>query len=380
MQKKIAFLIPSMLGGGAEKIMATLVNELGENEGLEVPLITLEKGQDYSISDRVKRFILTEIKGNDSKLIKTLAFPYYFLKFLYITRKIKPDIVVAFLDRTILLNIILSKIMGYKAISALHIHPSQQFKNINRFSSAIFSPAFKLMLNKSYRVVAISESIKQDIIDNYGVQPDKIRLIYNPYDIKRIKELSAQEIPEKYRYFWQDSRVILNIGRYTNQKNQLELIEMFYDLGKKYPEIKLCILGKGKLENEIKELVSRLGLQNRVLLPEFQENPFAFMKNSFLFAFPSLWEGFPNSIVESLIVGLPVVSYNCESGPAEILLNNKYGLLVNMHDREGFKTAVELLLNDAEVYADYSQKSEARGSMFTTERFIQSFKELIDEA
>lgn len=378
-KKNIVFLKPSMLGGGAERVMSILVNSMSEYEEFKVFLVTLETGDEYELSRQINRVILSKVHGHASKTLKTIMFPYYFYNFLLFVLKNRPSSVIAFGDRTILLNILVSFITKHKVISTLRTHATQQFNNINPFWGGIYKNGFKLLLNKSYKIIVTSECAKDDLINNFNIDKDKVNVIYNSVNIEKITALADEEFPSSYRKFFENSRVIINVGRLSKEKNQAELIEMFWELSKKYDDLKLCILGYGPYENDLKEKVKNLGLENRVLFTGFQNNPFVFIQKSYIFAFPSLWEGFPNALVEAMACKLPVVAYDCESGPAEILLNNEYGFLVPFKNKNIFIEKLEGLLDNSKLYAKYSVLAFKRATEFTPEIFREKFKKVIDD-
>lgn len=375
--KKVFLLIPSMLGGGAERVLSILANELAKDNSLKIYLITLEQGEDYDISANIRRKFLSNLHGHASKIKKTYFFFIQLFNLFKIVKKEKPDIVIAFLKRAIVLNILISSIFHYKTISSLRSNSSQELKLNSFLIRVLFNNLYKLLLNKSNFIVSLSESVRQDAIRNFGVKEDKVITIYNPYDHENIKSLANQPLPEGFNNFFRGSKVISTVGRLSKSKNFEQLIDIFFDLSKEYKDLKLCILGVGPLENLLKNKVEQLNLNNCVLFTGFQKNPFIFLKHSKLFAFTSLREGFGNAIVEAMICGLPVITYDCPSGPKEIIQENKYGFLIDVNDTKHFKDKIRLLLDNDQIYQHFKEQSIKRGLDFTKDKFINQFKELL---
>lgn len=160
---------------------------------------------------------------------------------------------------------------------------------------------------------------------------------------------------EIYKDDFEKNTIIINSGRLTYQKGQWHLIRAFKRISIRYPNIKLAILGKGDLENELISLIHKLELDEKVILLGYQSNPFKYIYNSKIFVLSSLFEGFGNVILESMACGIPVISTDCKSGPQEIIFENfdinksvsdisygKYGVLVPVFDGKTDFTESEL--------------------------------------
>jgi glycosyltransferase involved in cell wall biosynthesis len=131
----------------------------------------------------------------------------------------------------------------------------------------------------------------------------------------------------------------LGVGRLTKQKNFPLLIHAFVKVRQK-KTCRLVILGDGELRSEIEILINNFGIHDDVLLPGFQENPFAWMSASSVFVLSSDWEGLGNVLIEAMACGTPVVSTDCPSGPSEILEGGKWGRLVAVGDVDSLSKAI----------------------------------------
>jgi glycosyltransferase involved in cell wall biosynthesis len=129
------------------------------------------------------------------------------------------------------------------------------------------------------------------------------------------------------------------VGRLEIQKDFSTLIKAFASVRQVYA-CRLVILGQGREQQNLNRLIVELGIENDVAMLGFVENPYPYMVKSSMFVLPSLWEGFGNVIAEAMALGTPVVSTNCQSGPAEILDNGKYGWLVPVGDSKAMAEAI----------------------------------------
>jgi glycosyltransferase involved in cell wall biosynthesis len=181
-------------------------------------------------------------------------------------------------------------------------------------------------------LITVSKGIALEMQHNFGVQPEKIQTAYNFYDPAGIDAAATQAIPEPLEHAFARHDVIVNVGRLHPQKNQLALLAIFAELHRRAPNSRLALIGDGPLQAELMSACENLNLsfcsfeatspfkpEAQVWFMGFQKNPQALVARSALFAFPSLWEGFPNALVEAMLCGVPVVCSDCPTGPREIL-------------------------------------------------------------
>ena len=320
---KIAIVIPSLAKGGLEKVAIDGANELRKE--YDITLIVMDSfRKDYHFDGKM---IVLKIDWENRSIVSRFI---NICKAVVSLRKMKKahsfDLVISHGELASLPNIL----SGYsKNIVVVHENRFAALKDIqgkavNKMLKYLYS--FKNV----YRVVTVSEGIRESFIEILGLNPDKIVSIYNPYDIDDIKRKSLFQIKEYHTLF--DTPVITITGRLTMAKGQWYLLRIFRELKKIIPEYKLIILGIGELKNELIDLSNTLGLKTfdidekknfdinyDVYFLGFQSNPFYFVKHSKLFVMTSLWEGFGNTIVEAMICGTPVISVDCPSGPGEII-------------------------------------------------------------
>ena len=239
--------------------------------------------------------------------------------------------------------------------------------------------SFNFMIKKfvykySDKVIAISDGVAQDLIKNFNLSPNKVRVIYNPSADPEIKNLSNENVT--HPWFQIDIPIIIGIGRLAYQKDFSTLIKAFSIL-RKEKDCKLIIIGEGSERSKIESLISKENLKDDIELMGFQVNPWKYLSKSNLFVLSSLWEGFGNVIVESMYLGTPVISTDCPSGPREILKNGDLGILVPPADPELLSTEILNFLNFPNENLEKALKAENSSLEYLPSQIAQNYsKEL----
>lgn len=226
-------------------------------------------------------------------------------------------------------------------------------------------------------VKCIADESRRDIIQNHKINKDKIVLIYNPVPMNEIKAFSK----EKVAHSWLENNkknkkpVLINVGRLVYQKRQDILIKAFAKV-KKEIDCRLIIIGSGNQDN-LKELARQLGVEKYIFFSGFKKNPWKWMAKADLFVLSSIWEGLPCVITEAMILGLPIVSTKCPSGPREMLLEEKAGYLCGINDENDLAEKI--------IYA-LSNKKETNSKVriaidnlfrFDPQKIIRQYEELV---
>jgi len=230
----------------------------------------------------------------------------------------------------------------------------------------------RLLFPSAARVVAVSESVADSAVTEFDVPREKITTIYNPVvslDLDRLKT----QTPNHPWLSDNGPPVILACGRLKKAKDYPTLIKAFSLLSAQRP-CRLIILGDGELMNQVEQLVQEFNLRQKVSLPGWTDNPFAFMFRSSLFALSSRVEGLGNVLIEALACGCPCVSTD-SSGPTEILQGGKIGSLVPVGDHTALAGAMARTLDNPPD----KRKLLDRADFFSVEKSVKMYENLILE-
>ncbi|MEH7086684.1 glycosyltransferase [Neobacillus drentensis] len=322
MKKKILFVIPSLEGGGAERVIVNLLRNIDRTK-FNVNFIAINLQGPY-VKDLPNDINIIDLKKTRAR--------YSIFKLIKEINKIKPDSILTTLGFiNILLIIIKPFLFGKPRIVIREANTvSKNFSGTSNLKKSIYKSIYSYLYPKADVIIAQSEGMKNDLINFLSLPPNKIKRIYNPIDINTIISKSKEFNP----FMHNGVQNIVSIGRLTYQKGFDILIEAFKVVVDHNPNTKLTILGEGPLKKELLDLADNLGIINNINFEGFKENPYPYLSNSDVFVLSSRWEGFPNVLLEALACGSNIVSTNCKSGPSEIIGDNKYGLLVEEENAE----------------------------------------------
>lgn len=387
--KNIAIIVPSLKGGGAERVVSLLSQELSKKYNLYLIVFDSEE-MSFEYGGKL---IDIDIKSHSNIFMKT----YNVFKRAYRVRKIKKKYKIqssiSFLGSANIVNI-LSRV-NEKTIVSIH-------SNLDTEKKIILGSMNKLIYNKSDKVIGVSKGIINNLINNYKLSDEKVGYIYNPVNLSNIEQISREEVYCN-NVFNQNDFTIVNMGRLTNAKGQWHLIRALSHVKREIRNIKLLILGQGELEDYLRDLVKKVGLNNNVVFLGYQKNPFKYIRKTDLFVLSSLYEGFSNAIIEAMACGTPIISTDCRSGPREIIAPGtdieykakdieycEYGVLVPVcdgiyYDYNAPLTREEKLLAESiiKLYKDkrlrkhYSDKGKERVKDFDIENIVKEWVELI---
>ena len=313
---KVSFLINSLTAGGAERVASILVRELSKSD--QVFFYTLERDRFYRLSSRISDTSLSQNSAS-SPALKRIAFLLLLAtKYAQEVKKKDPDVLVSFLELSNFVNIIVGRLLKKPTIIGSHNHASSRFS-----SKTLYGKVHRFLIKRLYRladrVVCVSKAAALDLEKNFSIPRTKLRVIYNLHDIESYIRLSQEPLEEKFSSFFEGSLVFVSVGRFTSAKGFWHLLRSFSKVSHEIREAKLLILGDGPDRPLLESLARKLKIDDRVLMPGRQSNPFCFLKRSSCFVMSSIYEGLPNVLIEALAVGLPIISTDCLSGPREIL-------------------------------------------------------------
>lgn len=261
---------------------------------------------------------------------------------------------------------LIEKYNDQRLIPYIHNSDKASFENRSFFKRLKYKYKLRKRL-KNKRILCVSNGIKQFIDKCCGNAILSNHVLYNPFNIEEIKALSLEE--HKYLEFCD---YLLFIGRLEKQKRVDRLLKAFSLIKNK--NVKLCIVGEGRLYNELTSLAAELNVAERVIFTDFTKNPYPVIKLAKCLILTSDHEGFGNVLVESLILGTPALSVNCPSGPDEILTGELSRYLINSYDESIIAQHIDKFLEDNEkpdLSIGYNK--------FTQEVIYQSFMDIVSQ-
>lgn len=381
--KKVVFFINSLAGGGAERILTTIIAELQSK--FIVTLVLMEDRIEYIIPNNIKVIYLNKNKLNSSGLTKVLNIGLFAYKLAKVCNIVDADYCFSLTSRPNLINS-LSKLFGNKSKTILYevATPSIQYSQKN-ITSLVAKSLIKILYPKCNTLVANSLGVTQDLKENLFIK-NKIKTIYSPIDVEDIKKLSKKEVSLNCD---KDCIKFITIGRLDYGKNHKMMINSFSKIYNK--KTILYILGEGELKNELLNLVSKLNLNERVIFLGFDNNPYKYLNQSDIFLFTSKFEGFPTVLIEALACNLPIISTDCPNGPREILdsiedydkqIKNdikigEYGILSPVDNEELFTKAINIIINDVNLRTQYKLKTTLRANYFNKDSSIKMIENLM---
>lgn len=390
--KKIAFLIPTLKNGGAERVVSNLSLNLPKT--VEHDLIVFENASiDYA---HAARLIETNLSSKKSLLGKAYNVFLRVWKMIKIKNNEQYDTVISFMEGANFVNILSRR--KEKVIVSVRLYIE---KHENKQIGMILDYIIKKLYDRADLIVVVSKKLKELMKSKYRIDEKKIRVIYNPIDHKKINELSNEPIDNSEINIF-SKKVIINVGRMETQKGQWHLLKAYAEIIKRMNDCNLVFLGTGTLEKRLKILAARLGISENVYFLGFKKNPYKYISKSDVFVLSSLAEGFPNAVLEAMECGVPIVSTDCKSGPRELLeptmdINEKlteireceFGILTPdfdfAFDIEKDLTHEEILLSEAimDLLCDddkllkYRKKSKERAKDFYIENIVEQWLEII---
>lgn len=326
----VAFYLPSLAGGGAERIMMNLAAGFAER-GFRVDLVLANAEGPYLAQVPMSVHVI-DLKGPTVlRSLRPLA--------AYLRRE-RPSVLLAALNHANLVAMAAGRTPGSKTriVISLHSTMARAMHGDRDLRTRAVPRLMGLLHHWADAIVAVSEGVADDAAAVSGIPRERFDVIYNPV-LTPILYSKAVDEPQHPWFAVSTPPVVLGVGRLMVQKNFPALIEAFA-LVRRELDARLVILGEGPERATIEAAVRRLGIEDHVALPGFLDNPYACIARAAVLALSSDWEGLPTVLIESLALGTPVVSTDCPSGPREILLGGTLGRLVPTGDVTALASAI----------------------------------------
>lgn len=388
----VAIFIKSLQGGGAERSTVNLANAIAAS-GTQVDLVVLSDNGIFTkqISPRVRLIKLEkEPLWKSIWLLRKQPKELLFLLTLWIMpRSPKPAAIIPGLARYLLRNepTVLLTALDYGNVAAVVAKSATNVKTRivlgqrNQISEGhhrgaawrrrLTIPTLRHFFMKADAIVGVSEGVAEDLRNTLKLPAERVHAIYNAVYNTTLETQAREKLDHPW---FQDDEVpvIVAAGKLRPQKDYPNLLQAFARVrGRR--NVRLVILGQGPLLNELQELAKILKIDQSVSFEGFVDNPFKYLAKASLFVLSSRYEGLPGVLIQALACGCPVVSTDCPSGPAEILLNGEIGKLVPVKDSDALSNAI---LNQLDTAHDRNALI-ARGKYFSEENAVKAYKKVL---
>ena len=366
-KKNIVIITLSFDGGGAEKILLSIIKNLANEFNFTV-ITFYDKGiylDEIKTIPHIKYHCIHAENGNTiifawriHKIIKSLN-PYRVLSFLYY-----PNIVT------------------YLSLLGLRINhiPSERSNHQKYLSKSFKHRVWKWLLrctyNNAFKIVSVSEANRKLIQGDFNITNNKLVTIFNGISFQKLDKLKTESIEDFI--FTHDKKYIISVGNLYPVKNYPLLIESFNLVHEKFPNTQLLIIGKGDQLNELKDLTKKKKLSDSIFFLGFKKNPHAYVFKASCYVLSSYYEGFPNSLIEAMYVNGHVISTNCPTGPSEIITNMEDGILCPVNDSQLLAKAMEKLCYDENFREMVYLNSRKKILQFDEKRMILNYLNLMN--
>lgn len=361
---KILFFIETLSGGGAEKVLQNLVNNM-DNEKFDITVQTVWKDNPEGFLNKNIKYKyvypcyskLNNYKYRLSVLMKTI-YPLHI--------KDNYDIEIAYLECGATKVISTSSNKKAKKIAWVHCDLSKKMSNINEFKKKSVK-----WYKKFDKVVCVSRDVEKSFKSIYGNEFDT-EVVYNVIDDCSIREKADKNV-EDYSF---DKKIptIVSVGRLSKEKRFDRLIETHKSLLNKGFLNKLLIIGEGDERESLEQIIKATGVQKTVTLSGFRSNPYPYIKNADLLACSSDYEGFSSFIAEGLILGKAIVTTKC-NGMEELLGNSQYGIITE-GNAKALSDGIRKLLSDNSLKEEYERNALERGRSFSIDASVKETEDL----
>jgi glycosyltransferase involved in cell wall biosynthesis len=315
---RIAIFIPSLVGGGVERVM-TVLSAGFVDRGHPVDLV-LARAHGHLMNEVDPRVRVVDL--NRGRVLASLRPLAGYL------RETRPACLLAGMAHANLVAIAARRISGCKCrlVVGTHNYFSTSSAISPRFLDRLTPPLARWLYPRADCAAAVSSDVARDLVSTIGLREDFVHMIPNPVDIQRA--VAGAREPADHPFFrLAHGPVLVAVGRFVPEKGFDVLLRALPRV-RESVDAKLVILGEGSQRNALEALVDELQLREHIALPGFVDNPFSFMAAAAALVAPSRLEGFGNVLVEAMACGTPVVATDCPGGPSEILQDGRYGPVV----------------------------------------------------
>ena len=353
---RILLLVSSMNAGGAERVAASLANAwVGEGHDVcLMPTYSHGNGRSFYPLDAAVRQVWVSRHLSGPGMFRTLAKPMVLRRLIQAEA---PDVIVSFLTNV--------NVMVLAATKGLNV-PTIVCERTNPVASKNVSPVLARLRRLLYpQADAVMLQTEQAACTFTQLVPDLRHVAVIPNPLPAALEAAARAADDQAQDAPSHANVVENagrkqlcaMGRFVATKRFDMLINVFAELAADFPDWDLTIWGDGPLHGAMQEKVRQAGLQERISLPGKTDAPWEALEAAQAFVMTSEVEGFPNVLLESMALGLPCVTMDCPSGPAELSREGRDAILVGLNDEAGLQEALRQVMTDEVLRRDLGHRA-----------------------
>lgn len=339
---KVVIFIPTLTAGGAERVASILASAWSGYPGVSVTLILMFEDEAFFPVDPRVKILNLGLQPNLPGLRRVAAVGRALLTFRKRVLAERPDFVLSFMNKYNVFCLAALLGAGVRTIVSERDSPTEPNRRLNW--------AFRRLLYPRASGV-ITQSRESERHLNATIRGLNIAVIYNPVPRTHPPAFGSRE------------KFVLNVGRLVPKKGHADLLHAFAMLER--PDWSLVLCGDGPLRDDLARIAAELGVKHRVRFMGTVKNVGAWCARAGVFAFPSHFEGFPNALAEAMVTGAPTVSYDCPTGPADLIVHGENGFLVPVGDIPALAASIRDLIDDAELAKRFS-----RAAARTAERLL----------
>jgi glycosyltransferase involved in cell wall biosynthesis len=366
---KILFLVHSLALGGAERVTANLANYWAE-KGWQVMVATLATVENdfYRLLPAIDRIPLGVARDSEGMISAVANNVRSIWKIRGLLKNRQPDVAIGMMTTASVLLAFAGWGLPIIRVGSERTHPPMLSLGTGWECLRAFS------YGKIDAVVALTESSSNWLCRHTDVK--RVAVIGNPV----IWPLPKNAPVQSWKKMISPNRhILLAVGRLTEEKGFLMLVDAFTRIAQIFTEWDLVIVGDGNARAELDARVQQLGLSERVILPGRVGNVGDWYSAANIFVLSSRYEGFPNTLIEAMAYGLPAVSFDCPTGPSDIIRNEVDGLLVPHMDVNALAQALARLMRDEGLRTRMALRAMEARERFAVERIAGQWEKLFGE-
>lgn len=363
---KIVFMISSLSAkGGAERVISIMANYWAE-KNWEIAIATINDGRmlpAYKLDPKVKFNCLSLLPNLSNPTYARLSSPFIINKMIRYFNDTKPDAIISFMRGTNIMVLLSTLKMEIPVIVSERNSPAKA--PINPLNKRLR----KWLYPKASALVCPTQGMLDFFVHKNGF------VIPNPVQNPIIESISPEiSLPE--------SKLLFAVGNMSKiklkQKGFDLLIHVFEKLARKFDDWNLVILGDGHERASLKRIVDEYNLTNRIYLPGSVNDIYSILQLGDLFVLSSRYEGFPNALCEAMAVGLPAVSFDCPTGPKDIIRDGIDGILVPPEDANILESSLEKLMENNKIRDEMGLKAKEVVNRFSVQKVMGLWEKLIN--